>query len=346
MKKITFFLITLSVLGVVGLQGCAKEKPTAQIEVKKAVYTCPMHHQIRKDQPGECPICGMTLVPLDNIEETPSVATPALKSNKPAEKKIKYWASPMNPAQHSAKPMKDDMGMDYVPVYEETATEDLKNPAGVQGLVPIHLSPYKEQLIDVKYATVEKASITRLIHTSGRFAGGEGDFAALAGDFAAQRPLKTSGRYVVAEVYALDIPFVKTGQKAYVSSLSGSGNRIPGRVALVYPYDETQSRVTRVRINLTQAAPPDLFANVDIEASTEPRLAIPPSAVMDTGSQKYVFVATAPGAFSPRAITLGFQGDDLDEVTSGLKAGEKVVQGANFLIDADSKIKAAFSEAK
>ena len=339
-------LMALSAMGVLGITGCSKEKAAAQVEAKKTVYTCPMHHQIRKDQPGECPICGMTLVPLGDIEETPSAATPALKSDKAVEKKIKYWANPMNPAQHSPKPMKDDMGMDYVPVYEETASGEMKNPAGMEGLAPIHLSPYKEQLIDVKYATAEKAPITRLIHTSGRFAGGEGDFAALASDFAAQRPLKASGRYVVAEVYALDIPFVKAGQKAFVSSLSGSGDRIAGRVASVYPYDGTQSRVTRVRINLAQAAPPDIFANVDIEASTEPRLSIPPSAVMNTGTQKYVFVATAPGTFNPQAITLGFQGDDLDEVTSGLKAGEKVVQGANFLIDADSKIKAAFSESK
>jgi hypothetical protein len=346
MKKLRIALIVLSGLGALSLPACSKDKPAAQTEVKKIIYTCPMHHQIRKDKPGECPICGMTLVPLADIEETPSAPTPGLKSDRPGEKKIKYWASPMNPAQHSPKPMKDDMGMDYVPVYEETVSGEMKNPGGMEGLAPLHLSPYKEQLIDVKYATVEKTSITRLIHTSGRFAGGDGDFAALAGDFAAQRPLKSSGRYLVAEVYALDIPFVKVGQRAFVSPISGSGPRIPGKVALVYPYDGTQSRVTRVRINLAQPMPPDIFANVDIEAATEPRLSVPPGAVMDTGTQRYVFVATDPGTFTPQAVTLGFRGDDLDEVTSGLKEGEKVVQGANFLIDADSKIKAAFTESK
>jgi hypothetical protein len=344
MKNLLILLIVLSAIGVVGLTGCAKQdRPVAQAGAKKILYTCPMHHQIRKEQPGECPICGMTLVPLEDIEETPSAASPGLTSNKPLEKKVKYWMDPMNPNRRSDKPKKAEDGMDYVPVYEEAAVEEGGKPAGIDGLVPIHISPYKEQLINVKYATVEIVPVTRLIRTSGRFAGGEGDFAALAGDFAAQKPLRSSGRYVVADVYALDIPFVKAGQMAYVSSLSGSGPRIPGRVTLVYPYDGTQSRVTRVRINLAQAAPPEIFANVDIEAVTEPRLSVPPAAIMDTGLQKYVFTATAPGTFTPKAVTLGFQGDDLDEVTSGLKAGEKVVVGASFLIDADSKIKAAFS---
>jgi Cu(I)/Ag(I) efflux system membrane fusion protein len=67
---------------------------------------------------------------------------------------------------------------------------------------------------------------------------------------------------------------------------------------------------------------------------------------MDTGTQRYVFVQTVPGTFVPRTITTGFEGDDLWEVTSGLKEGEEVVDGANFLIDADSKIKAAFAEEK
>jgi Cu(I)/Ag(I) efflux system membrane fusion protein len=69
-------------------------------------------------------------------------------------------------------------------------------------------------------------------------------------------------------------------------------------------------------------------------------------AVMDTGNHRYVFLQTEPGTFVPREITLGFQGEDLVEVTSGLKAGDQVVDGADFLIDADSKLKAAFSEEK
>ena len=155
-----------------------------------------------------------------------------------------------------------------------------------------------------------------------------------------------TGRFVVADVYALDLPFVKVGQKAVVTALSGSGNRVEGKVSQIYPSDETQSRVSRVKISLNQSLPHELFANVDIEAVTDAKLAVPPTAIMDTGNHRYVFLQTEPGTFSPKEITVGFQGSDLWEVTSGLKEGDQVVDGANFLVDADSKLKSAFDETK
>lgn len=260
-------------------------------------------------------------------------------------KKVKYWVDPMDSNYKRDKPGKAPCGMDLVAVYEvDTVSEGA--PEALQGLAPVQISPYKQQLIGVRLATAQKAVLTRVIHTGGRFAGGDGDFAALAGNFAARNPLQSSGRYVVADVYALDIPFVKTGQKAVVTSLSGSGERVEGKITHIYPYDETQSRVTRVKITLDQPMKNGLFANVDILAATGPLLCVPQSAVMDTGTHRYVFVQTEPGSFSPREITAGYQGTDLWEVTSGLKDGEQVVDGANFLIDADSKITSSFSENK
>jgi len=48
-------------------------KPDAQAALPVqagAIYTCPMHPQIRQDRPGSCPICGMTLEPLmSELEE-------------------------------------------------------------------------------------------------------------------------------------------------------------------------------------------------------------------------------------------------------------------------------------
>jgi multidrug efflux pump subunit AcrA (membrane-fusion protein) len=117
-----------------------------------------------------------------------------------------------------------------------------------------------------------------------------------------------------------------------------------GKITHIYPYDETQSRVTRVRVTLDKPVKEGLFANVDIEAVTEPLLSLPSSAIMDTGTHRYVFIQTEPGTFSPREITLGYQGTDLWEVISGLKEGDQVVDGANFLIDADSKITSSLSK--
>ena len=390
-------LLTVCAMGVLATGGCSQSGPSAQGQAKKTTFTCAMHPQIRRDKPGDCPICGMTLIPVEN-DAAITVTPAAPKAGSSAGKKIKYWANSMNPGQHSPKPMKDEMGMDYVPVYEEetpnivpsggektqsaekkvkywvnpmdpgqrsdnpkkapdgmdyvpvyeeeTASSGTGVPPEIQGLAPVHITPYKAQLIDVKFATARKSAITKAIYTIGRFAGGEGNFASLAGDFAAEKPLKSTGRYVVADVYAMDIPFVKVGQKVLVTALSGSGPEVKGWISYVYPYDQTQSRVTRVKVSLTQTAPPEIFANVTIEAATAPKLAVPPTAVLDTGVQKYVFVQTATGTFSPEIITIGFEGDDLWEVTSGLKEGDQVVDGALYLIDADSKLKAAFSDTK
>lgn len=339
-------LAVLCATGILAVIGCSKNGPQAQSQVKKTIYTCVMHHQIRREQPGDCPICGMTLVPLEQVEGTARIAVPS--APKP-EKKIKYWANPMHPEQRSNKPMKDEMGMDYVPVYEEgleAPVAEAGAPPEIAGLAPVHITPYKAQLIDLKFTALRKAPITKTIYTNGRFTGGEGDFAALAGEFAAGQQTRPSGRYVVADIYALDLPFVKVGQKAFVTALSGSGPRVEGRVSYIYPYDQTQSRITRVRISLRQAPPAEIFANVAIEATTEPKLAVPSTAIMDTGTQRYVFVQTADGTFTPEKITTGFEGDDLWEVASGLKEGDQVVDGALYLVDADSKLKAAFSESK
>lgn len=271
---------------------------------KKTIYTCPMHHQIREDHPGSCPICSMTLVPLEEERGTPTVKTVGLEN------------------------------------------EAGKAEEAVPGLIPVKLSPYKQQLIGVRLVEAKVEPLVRTILTVGRFAGGGGDFASLAGDFAAQNSLRSSGRYVVADVYALDLPFVKLGQKAFVTSLSGSGPRLEGRITYIFPYDGTQSLVTRVKINLPKSDIRDIFANVEIEAATGPKLAVPSGAVMDTGTRRYVFLQTDPGTFAPREITVGYEGDEGWEVLSGLKAGDQVVDGANFLVDADSQIKAAFAQEK
>jgi hypothetical protein len=215
-------------------------------------------------------------------------------------------------------------------------------PESLKGLAPVHLSPWKQQLIGVRLEAASRRPVKRLIRTVGRFGGG--GFAAAASDFAATGVSGGGGgRYVVADVYALDIPFLKRGQRAWVSPFSGSGEKASGRVAAVYPYDETQSRITRVRIDLDRPAGREIYANVEIESDAGPRLSVPPEAVLDSGIARYVFLEGQPGYFTPREVTVGFKGEDLWEVASGLKEGDRVVVGANFLMDADSKLKAVLS---
>jgi Cu(I)/Ag(I) efflux system membrane fusion protein len=127
-------------------------------EGAKDVYYCPMHPNYTSDKPGECPICGMTLV-----KRGASPQAAEQKTTQTAERKILYYRNPMNPTVTSPVPMKDSMGMDYVPVYaEETPSR------GATAMV--YISPEKQQLIGVKYGRVEKRKLTVQILTVGRVA--------------------------------------------------------------------------------------------------------------------------------------------------------------------------------
>jgi len=87
----------------------------------------------------------------------------------------------------------------------------------------------------------------------------------------------------------------------------------------------------------------DMYADVvfRVGADEVPVVAVPNSAVIDSGTQQLVLVARGEGRFEPRPVKLGMRADGYVEVTEGLKAGEEVVVRANFLIDAESNLKAA-----
>lgn len=118
-----------------------------------AVYYCPMHPDFRSDKPGECGICGMDLVKAE-----PSPDLPVSKK----ERKVLYYRNPMDPKVMSHEPMKDSMGMDYVPVYEEESA-----PTGQEG---VYISPERQQLIGVAAEEARYRNLTRIIRAAGKIA--------------------------------------------------------------------------------------------------------------------------------------------------------------------------------
>lgn len=91
-------------------------------------YVCPMHPQIIRDKPGNCPICGMNLVAVQP-ERAAQSRVPA------AERRILYYRHPHNPQIISNKPKTDEMGMDYVPIYDDGGGSAVKvSPSVVQNL--------------------------------------------------------------------------------------------------------------------------------------------------------------------------------------------------------------------
>jgi hypothetical protein len=251
----------------------------------------------------------------------------SLVQGAPQDPNVLYYYCPMHTFEHSDKPGKCPIcGMDMIPKRKGAAqVSTAEVPDALKGLAPIDVSPFQAKMIDVKLTKAEVVPVIRIIRTVGQFAAP-----------GKRRVSKT--RELAADVYALDLPFVKVGQKALVSSLNGGGDPQEGTVSRIYPYDGTQSRVTRVKIRLNQPGPAEIYANVEIEVATSPRLSVPREAVLSTGTQSYVYVQDSAGHFVPRAVGVGFKGDDLFEITSGLKEGDSVASGGTFMLDADSHI--------
>jgi membrane fusion protein, copper/silver efflux system len=154
--------------------------------------------------------------------------------------------------------------------------------------------------------------------------------------------------WVLADVYEVNLPFVKMGQPAEVR-LSYQPDRVwKGRVTYLYPTVEEKTRTAKVRLEFPNSGgtlKPEMYVDVEFKGSLGKALAVPESAVLSTGERALVFVAKGEGAFEPREVTTGVKIRNYYEIKSGLSAGEKVATGANFLLDSESKLKAAISGA-
>ena len=155
----------------------------------------------------------------------------------------------------------------------------------------------------------------------------------------------TAAVWVLADVFEQDIAAVNVGQKVMIKINAYPGEVFEGRIAYVYPTLKAETRTVPVRIELANPKgklKPAMFADVDIPAGgAAPVLTVPASAVIDSGSRQTVVVQLGEGRFEPRQVKLGQRGGEFVQVLDGVREGEMVVSSANFLIDAESNLKAA-----
>jgi Cu(I)/Ag(I) efflux system membrane fusion protein len=155
----------------------------------------------------------------------------------------------------------------------------------------------------------------------------------------------TSVVWALVDVAERDLGNIAVGQSVAVRARSFPGRTFTGTIAVVYPQVNRDTRTVRIRIELANPDAvllPDMYVDADIDtADAAPVLAIQDSAVLDTGSRQAVLVDKGEGRFEPREVKLGRRGGGYVEVRHGLADGEAVVTSANFLIDAESNLKAA-----
>jgi multidrug efflux pump subunit AcrA (membrane-fusion protein) len=381
------FLTTTVMTGAL-LTGSRSDGPHAeQAQAAADVYQCAMHPQIVAHEPGTCPICGMRL---DRVEEpasgTPAAAEPTAA---PRERKILFYRHPMRPDVSSPVPAKDEMGMNYIPVYAEDAPATGGNVPGRAGFT---LSTERQQLIGVTRARVERRPLALELRAAGKVAydpalyqaiveyrealkaraqikhspWGEAHEGAETIVRAAGLKLRQQGIseaqldeigpdptnlllpgrsvWVYAQVYEHELPLVHPGQPLEVTDPSVPGRTFSARVTAIDSILNPTTRTARVRALVATpdaSLRPETFVHVTIHVPLGEQLAVPAEAVLDSGARQIVFVVRNAGEFEPRAVQLGREAEGYYEVRSGLEAGEEVVTSANFLIDSESRFRAA-----
>ncbi|HUE35938.1 MAG TPA: efflux RND transporter periplasmic adaptor subunit, partial [Candidatus Acidoferrum sp.] len=150
--------------------------------------------------------------------------------------------------------------------------------------------------------------------------------------------------YVWANFYQEDLPLLKEGLPVDITTSAWPGESFEGKIAVIDPFLDSDTRTVRVRIDIENPdlkLRPEMYVNAGLDIDAGEQLAVPVNAVLPTGEHNIVFVDKGQGELQPRFVQLGQQYGDYYEIKSGLNEGERVVDSANFLIDAESQIQGA-----
>jgi Cu(I)/Ag(I) efflux system membrane fusion protein len=380
------------------------------------LYTCPMHPAIVQDHPGECPICGMTLVPkAQATSPRPSAdAQPAVAG---------LAAVDLTPERIQL------IGMRTATVKREAIGGELRTVgvigANERGLAQINtrFAGWIQKLLVSEtgervrrgqaLATIYSPDVLRaqqeLLVARGWNSPGakpthEHDGFAAGLDASARRRLELLGIsgqeidevlrtgkaveaiairspvdgyivaksavvgvavqpgtvlfevadlsrvWVTAEIYEQDFSRIHVGQQARLQLTSSPGETHTGKVSFIYPIVDAGSRTLRVRLEFKNKTDrdgprlkPGMSGNVYLDLPRTTGLMAPAEAVVDTGEMHYLFVAKDGGHFEPRLVKIGARRNDRVEILSGVDEGETVVTTGNFLIDSESRLRAAIA---
>ena len=155
--------------------------------------------------------------------------------------------------------------------------------------------------------------------------------------------------WAFAHVYDADAPWLSPGLAAEMELPYNPGKVYRGTIDYIYPYLDRASRDIKIRLvfpNRDLELKPQMYANIRLSTrSVRPVLVIPGSAVIHSGERNVVFVALEGGRFEPREVTLGMEGEGgYVQATDGVRAGDRVVTSAQFLIDSESRLQEAIQK--
>lgn len=383
---------------------------------KKQMYQCPMHPQVIMDHEGDCPICGMRLVPM--VDEAP----PAAPQNAPAPQ---GGSGPQDLATVTIDAQRQQLiGLRTEPAAEGDLGGELRTvgrvavdetrvrrvTVKVEGFVerlfvdftgqavgkgqplfslysPEFVSAQQEYLLAMRTqkqlsgGAMQESGTTLLDSARQRLMFWDVPAAEVArleqtgevrktltlrspiSGIVTQKNIVEGARvtpldplyeitdlarvWVLADVYESELARVKVGTPADLSLGAYHGRSFRGRVAFIDPQVDPKTRTVKVRIefpNPKGELKPEMFGEVSLQSGGRKGLTVPLDAVLDSGTRKVVFVALGGGRFEPREVRTGSALGERVEILEGLRAGEEVITRANFLVDSESRLKAALAQ--
>ncbi|HUS37240.1 MAG TPA: efflux RND transporter periplasmic adaptor subunit [Verrucomicrobiae bacterium] len=152
--------------------------------------------------------------------------------------------------------------------------------------------------------------------------------------------------------YEQDLSWIKVGQRVDITTPSVSGKTFAGNITFIDPNFDPVTRSTNVRVELDnplidgrRLLARGVYADGVVHLDASEALAVPRSAVIQTGPQAVVYVEHGDRNYERKAVKLGRRGNDFVEIVTGVNAGEKVVTNGNLLIDGQAEMNRSFAEA-
>lgn len=317
-KIVCTFMVMVFVTGLA--LSCAQQKGG---DVDIEYYTCPMHPQIHRDEPGNCPICGMKLVPVHK-EHTESDMTNHTQQVLISEDKQKMMG--VTAASVQTRPVKKT-----IKTFGRVAFDPKLAAAQKEYVEIVKSSPSLEnaarnrlKIMGMSEEEINELKKTRHVGSNLYLPDGKDKF------------------WVYATVYENDRDLISIDMPVVVKAASPEDEIVNGIVRGLSPVVEEMSRVTTARIEVIDEnifLKPNTPVDVYFEADLGHALVMPKTALIDTGEKKIAYVIHDQTHLEPREIKTGAVAEDDVVVVSGLTEGERVVTNATFLVDSEAQLR-------